>query len=94
VFCGSFTWLDCAIHSVAAYLRVAEDETFLVVNNLAAETQVIELNLPLSGLESAQDILGGEVINLGSSRFTTVLYPFQYSWFKITANNIPDAGRI
>jgi len=94
LLCGTFTWLDCEIPGIAAYLRVAEDETFLVVNNLAAESQVIELDLPLSGLESAQDILGGEAIILGSSRFTTVLYPFQYSWFKITANNFPDADRI
>lgn len=93
LFCGSFTWLDCANNSVAAYLRVAEDETFLVVNNLAAETQVIELNLPLSGLESAQDILGGEVISLGSSCFTIVLNPFQYSWFKITPINLSDADK-
>lgn len=91
LFFGSFTWLDCAKKSVAAYMRETESETILVVNNLTDEAQVIELNLPLSGLESAQDILGGEVITLGSSRFTIMLNPFQYSWFKITPINLPDA---
>jgi len=93
LLCGSYTWLDCTNKRVAAYLRGIEGETILVVNNLADEHQVIELNLLLSGLESAQDILGGEEIILSSSHFNIKLNPFQYSWFKITLINLPDADK-
>jgi len=93
LLCGSYTWLDCTNKRVAAYLRGTEGETILVVNNLADEHQVIELNLLLSGLESAQDILGGEEIIPSSSHFNIKLNPFQYSWFKITLINLPDADK-
>ncbi len=78
---GSFAWAGGANRSVLAYWREHQGKRALVINNLAAETQIETLPFPGALSASMHDLLTGAQFQpepSGSLRFT--LTPYQYLW--------------
>jgi maltose alpha-D-glucosyltransferase/alpha-amylase len=74
---GRLRWVDCGNNAVVSYLREAEGESILVIQNLSPSGQAADLQA-VSWTGLLKDILSGETIDpVGGS---IELMPFQYLW--------------
>jgi maltose alpha-D-glucosyltransferase/alpha-amylase len=81
---GSLRFLHPANHRVLAYTRTVQNETVLVVNNLANTAQVVELDL--SDLEGALPIemFGHSLFpRIGELPYMLTLSPYGFYWFRL-----------
>jgi maltose alpha-D-glucosyltransferase/alpha-amylase len=80
---GSFEWLTSCPEAVAGYWRTYKNERLLVLNNLSAEAQTVEVNRAMPASPWCV-ILSSPGIELASGsapgRLTIVLNPYQYIW--------------
>ena len=68
---GSFEWIDMGSNTIAAYERIHDDETMLILNNLSDRQQTIHLH---GG--QAVNAFTGENVSLDS----LIIKPFEYLW--------------
>lgn len=81
---GNMALLDAAPHSVLAYRRDYDGETFVVVNNLAPEA--VSVTLPLAGFEGRTpvDVLSGEALPvIGGEAYRLSLPRYGYRWLRL-----------
>jgi maltose alpha-D-glucosyltransferase/alpha-amylase len=78
--------------SVLAYLRIGEDETLLVVNNLSAEPREVVLTLPGPAGAPAVDLFTERPLaRVTAAPFRLNLEPHGYRWLKLSVPG-PVAG--
>ncbi|MBN2502551.1 MAG: maltose alpha-D-glucosyltransferase [Anaerolineales bacterium] len=82
---GDFFWVEGdGNKSILAYLRSADKDSVLVVQNLSADEQVLTLKLPAGVPEKLKDILSEKEISVsGDSGLSLTLQPFEYLWLQI-----------
>jgi maltose alpha-D-glucosyltransferase/alpha-amylase len=81
---GDITFLKPANHRVLAYVRALGDEGILIVNNLAATAQAVELDM--SAFEGAipVEMFGGSVFpRIGGLPYMLTLAPYDFFWFRL-----------
>jgi maltose alpha-D-glucosyltransferase/alpha-amylase len=80
---GAFEWLASCPEAVAGYWRTYQDERLLVLNNLSAVVQTVEVDLAAQ-VSHRRVILSSPGVepSEGSapSRLTVALNPYQYLW--------------
>ena len=81
--CGELTWLDCGTTTVAAYLRIYENERLLVLNNLSASMQEISCSVPGGVRGSIQDLLNNQIAGDLNGKLSMSLRPYEYRWLLI-----------
>lgn len=79
---GSFAWEDLGRKQVAAYWRSNLEERLLVLNNLSAAPQLLEI--PLSGSKALDLLAGNELFLSQPGRIDVRLAPYQYRWMRIS----------
>jgi maltose alpha-D-glucosyltransferase/alpha-amylase len=82
---GSFTTLACDNESVLAFLRATDDETLLVVANLASTARAATVTLPDHAGSSLVDVFGGATFGRvgpdGTASFT--LGSREFFWLSV-----------
>jgi maltose alpha-D-glucosyltransferase / alpha-amylase len=82
---GSFEALRSNNAKVLAFLREAADDTVLVVANLAASAQPVELDLARYAGRVPVELLGGtEFPRIGELSYLLTLAPHGFFWFELT----------
>jgi maltose alpha-D-glucosyltransferase/alpha-amylase len=81
---GSIEFLYPANHRVLAYLRQLDRETILVVNNLSASAQAVELDLNRFKGNILVEMFGRNVFpRVGDLPYLLTLGPYQFYWFRL-----------
>jgi len=81
---GTLTLLDAAPHSVLAYRREFEGQTFVVVNNLAPEAVSVTLPLAEFAGRTPVDVLTGEALSVtGEAPYALTLPRYGYRWLRL-----------
>ena len=81
---GQLEWLPVDTTAVAAYLRRYQDETLLILNNLAESQQPIRLKLPEHPTSVPMDALSGDRYPvMENEQLALILQPYQYLWLKL-----------
>jgi maltose alpha-D-glucosyltransferase/alpha-amylase len=81
---GSIEFLHPANHRVLAYLRSHENETILVVNNLASTAQAVELSMAAQDGAIPIEMFGGSLFpRIGELPYMLTLGPYGFYWFKL-----------
>ena len=81
---GSLEFLKPANHRVLAYLRKLENEVVLVVNNLSATAQAVELDLSAHAGAVPIEMSGGNIFpRLGQKPYLLTLGAFQFFWLRL-----------
>jgi maltose alpha-D-glucosyltransferase/alpha-amylase len=81
---GEIRFLEAANRAVLAYLRSDGEETILVVNNLSAEEQVIELDLADFAGARPRDLLSGEqMAAVTGAPYRLELARYGYRWLQM-----------
>ncbi len=75
---GSFEWVQTGSPAVAAYLRSHAQEKILVLNNVAATPQKVQLPFELT--EKARDLINKDPVPTGAS---LSLQPYEYRWIHL-----------
>jgi maltose alpha-D-glucosyltransferase/alpha-amylase len=87
---GSFAWAESVVESVAAYWREYSHQRLLVLNNLSAANQFVQLDLPGSLKPEPVDLISGlQQIPSGSARLDLELKPYEYRWLLFDAHSHP-----
>jgi maltose alpha-D-glucosyltransferase/alpha-amylase len=87
---GSFAWAESVVESVAAYWREYGHQRLLVLNNLSAANQFVQLDLPGSLNPEPVDLISGlQQIPSGSARLDLELKPYEYRWLLFDAHSHP-----
>jgi maltose alpha-D-glucosyltransferase/alpha-amylase len=80
---GDFTWaiqLSQTEDKVAAYWRTLASERLLILQNLSAQAQLVEVELPGSD-QTIHDLLHSEwMTQAGDQRLALTIGPFEYRW--------------
>jgi maltose alpha-D-glucosyltransferase/alpha-amylase len=81
---GGIRFLKPPNHRVLAFVRSLGEETILVVNNLAASAQAVELDLrPLAGAIPIE-MFGRSVFpRIGEAPYVLTLGPYDFFWFRL-----------
>jgi maltose alpha-D-glucosyltransferase/alpha-amylase len=84
---GEFKWAvdtsDIEPNSIAAFYRFFEDENLLILHNLSARGQSIDIALP-SANDTLEDLFGKKrQFTIKRGRFSIRLGPFEYRWFQV-----------
>ena len=84
---GEFKWAvdtsDIEPYSIAAFFRFFEDENLLILHNLSAREQSIDIALP-SANNTLEDLFGKKLdFTINQGRFSIELGPFEYRWFQV-----------
>ena len=74
---GGMEWIDMGIPSVAAFLRRYQDDTILVINNLASCAETIQI--PEEYQMNYLNLLGGDLQTLTAQ---VTLQPYSYMWLE------------
>ncbi len=74
---GGMEWIDMGIPSVAAFLRRYQDDTILVINNLASCAETIQI--PEEYQTNYLNLLGGDLQTLTAQ---VTLQPYSYMWLE------------
>jgi hypothetical protein len=78
------------VESVAAYWREYGHQRLLVLNNLSAANQFVQLDLPGSLNPEPVDLISGlQQIPSGSARLDLELKPYEYRWLLFDAHSHP-----
>jgi maltose alpha-D-glucosyltransferase/alpha-amylase len=81
---GTIEFLRPANHRILAYLREHEGERLLLVHNLAASAQPVQLDLRRFVGQVPVEVLGGARFPaLGAEPYTLSLGPYGYYWFHL-----------
>jgi maltose alpha-D-glucosyltransferase/alpha-amylase len=81
---GSIRFLNPRNHRVLAYLRELGKEKVLVVNNLSAAAQAVELDLKALKGALPIEMFGGSLFpRIGEAPYVLTLWPYSYFWFKL-----------
>ena len=81
---GSIEFLYPANHRVLAYVRQLENETILVVNNLSAAAQAVELDLRQYKGNILIEMFGKNIFpRIGDLPYLLTMGPYQFYWFKL-----------
>ncbi|MGA9567849.1 MAG: maltose alpha-D-glucosyltransferase [Candidatus Korobacteraceae bacterium] len=81
---GSIEFLYPENHRVLAYLRQVDRETILVVNNLSASAQAVELDLSRFKGNILVEMFGRNIFpRVGSLPYLLTLGPYQFYWFRL-----------
>jgi maltose alpha-D-glucosyltransferase/alpha-amylase len=81
---GTIQFLRPANHRVLAYLRSLENETILVVNNLASTAQAVELDLKAQSGAIPIEMFGGSLFpRIGELPYMLTLGPYGFYWFRL-----------
>jgi maltose alpha-D-glucosyltransferase / alpha-amylase len=81
---GSMKFLYPANHRVLAYLRQLGNETVLVVNNLSASAQAVELDLSQFKGNILVEMFGRNIFpRVGDLPYLLTLGPYQFYWFRL-----------
>ena len=73
-----------ANHRVLAYLRQLGRETVLVVNNLSASAQAVELDLSRFKGNILVEMFGRNIFpRVGDLPYLLTLGPYQFFWFRL-----------
>ena len=78
---GSFRWARTNTTGVAAFFREYAGEWLLSINNLRAESQQLELEIPRAIEDEPRLIFGeADTLRIGDKKLTVTLDPYQYLW--------------
>jgi maltose alpha-D-glucosyltransferase / alpha-amylase len=81
---GSIEFLYPDNHRVLAYVRQLEGETVLVVNNLSASAQAVELDLSRFKGNILVEMFGRNIFpRVGDVPYLLTLGPYQFYWFRL-----------
>jgi len=81
---GTIEFLRPRNQAVLAYLRAWRDETLLVVANLSARTQPVELDLAAhEGAQPVEMLSGNRFPRVGRAPYFLSLGPHGYYWFRL-----------
>jgi maltose alpha-D-glucosyltransferase/alpha-amylase len=81
---GSIEFLYPANHRVLAYVRKLGRETILVVNNLSASAQAVELDLSEFKGNILVEMFGRNIFpRIGELPYLLTLGPYQFYWFRL-----------
>jgi maltose alpha-D-glucosyltransferase/alpha-amylase len=81
---GSIEFLYPANHRVLAYVRKYGNETILVVNNLSATAQAVELDLKAYRGNILVEMFGRNIFpRIGELPYLLTLGPYQFYWFRL-----------
>jgi maltose alpha-D-glucosyltransferase/alpha-amylase len=81
---GSIEFLYPANHRVLAYVRKLGRETILVVNNLSASAQAVELDLNEFKGNILVEMFGRNIFpRIGELPYLLTLGPYQFYWFRL-----------
>ena len=81
---GSIEFLYPENHRVLAYLRQLDRETVLVVNNLSASAQAVELDLSRFKGNILIEMFGRNIFpRVGDLPYLLTLGPYQFYWFRL-----------
>jgi len=81
---GDITFMKPANHRVLAYVRALGDEQILVVNNLAATAQAVELDLGAFEGAIPVEMFGGSIFpRIGELPYMLTLSPYDFFWFRL-----------
>jgi maltose alpha-D-glucosyltransferase / alpha-amylase len=81
---GSIEFLYPENHRVLAYLRQLDRETVLVVNNLSASAQAVELDLSRFKGNILVEMFGRNIFpRVGELPYLLTLGPYQFYWFRL-----------
>ena len=82
---GTFRWLEPFNPHVLAFLREYEEETILVVANLTADAQYVELDLGEFNGARPIELLGAtDFPHIGELPYLLTLGPHGFFWFELT----------
>jgi maltose alpha-D-glucosyltransferase/alpha-amylase len=81
---GTIEFLKPANHRVLAYLRAYEGEQVLVVGNLSATAQAVELDLRALAGAIPIEMFGGSLFpRIGQLPYMLTLGPYHFYWFRL-----------
>ena len=81
---GSIEFLHPANHRVLAYIRKSGSETILVVNNLSASAQAVEIDLRRFRGSIPVEMSGGSIFpRIGELPYLLTLAAYQFFWFRL-----------
>ena len=81
---GSIEFLYPANHRVLAYVRQWKGETVLVVNNLSASAQAVELDLAAYKGNILVEMFGRNIFpRVGDLPYLLTMGPYQFYWFRL-----------
>jgi maltose alpha-D-glucosyltransferase/alpha-amylase len=81
---GEIRFLKPANHRVLAYVRSYEDEQILVVNNLSATAQAVELDMRDFEGAIPVEMFGGSIFpRVGELPYMLTLSPYDFFWFRL-----------
>jgi maltose alpha-D-glucosyltransferase/alpha-amylase len=87
---GTIDFLRPRNQAVLAYLRAWQDETILIVANLSARTQPVELDLAAhEGAEPVEMLSGNRFPAVGRAPYFLSLGPHGYYWFRLERPDRP-----
>jgi maltose alpha-D-glucosyltransferase / alpha-amylase len=82
---GRFEALACSNRHVLTFLREDDDDTILVVANLSARAQPVELDLSRYAGRVPVEMLGGAAFpQVGDLDYLLTLWPHGFYWFNLT----------
>jgi maltose alpha-D-glucosyltransferase/alpha-amylase len=81
---GTIEFLHPPNHRVLAYVRRFGNETILVVNNLSASAQAVEIDLKRFRGAIPVEMAGGSIFpRIGDLPYLLTLAAYQFFWFKL-----------
>jgi maltose alpha-D-glucosyltransferase/alpha-amylase len=81
---GDIQFLKPANHRVLAYVRTLGDEHILVVNNLSATAQAVELDMREYEGAIPVEMFGGSIFpRVGELPYMLTLSPYDFFWFRL-----------
>jgi maltose alpha-D-glucosyltransferase / alpha-amylase len=87
---GSIEFLDPENPKVLAYVRGYEDQRVLIVCNLAASAQPVELDLrAYAGCDPVELLGEARFPRIGALPYVLSLAPYGYFWFRLAGGNRP-----
>ncbi|MDZ4159273.1 MAG: alpha-glucosidase C-terminal domain-containing protein, partial [Anaerolineaceae bacterium] len=82
---GGFEWIDCHNDAVAAYLRMHQQQTALLLHNLSASPQTIKVSLPMAIKPLVLDLLDETCVTLKQAdRLELQLSAYEYRWLQLS----------
>ncbi len=81
--CGSLAWVEAISPALAAYWRICEGETLLILNNLSGSPQEAAIALPEGASSRPSDLFGGIALpSVDQDKLSFTLDPYQFRWLK------------
>ena len=75
--------MDCETPAVAAYLRTQRNVRLLIIHNLSAVPQTINLSMIVEMNGKITDLLENKPMNMNRKQPSLSLQPYEYRWLLI-----------